>query len=298
MDSMEYWLEHKVGADFIALDRWLKDWNNKNPMTEDESMQLTWVYKKAIEEIRSKTDLPIWFSEYYTLFDTEGGSPYIAAAMASIYANMIQAAGSSPITAFLWNPSSGEDGVQHYLFSNTNNQEGGQPTPHYHVYKGIHDYFPKGTPIFHTVSSDPYIEALASPNTLMLVNKDNIQREVTVNGVSYTLEAYQVLFTDAPYALSSLTLSADSVSLRFNESSQTTLKGSLRNGSTADIGSATIKYKSSNPRVATVDSNGIVTGHKQGSTDITAEAVLNGVTLTSNAVTVTVKNGKGLGLKK
>lgn len=293
MDSMEYWLNHKAGADFIALDRWLKDWGNPNMMTEQESMQLTWVYKKAIEDIRAKTDLPIWFSEYYTLYDTEGGSQYIAAAMASIYANMIKAAGDSPITALLWNPSEGEAGVNHYLFSSTNSPTGGRHTPHYEVYKGMHDYFPAGTPLFQSISSDPDIETLASASKIMLINKDSVQRHVDVNGTPYTLAPYQVLFADAPYALSDLTLSTDISRLKFKETSQLKINGLLRDGSPADLSSAMIEFTSSNPRVATVAANGLVTGHKQGSVQLTAQVTLNGIKLHSNAVTVNVKNGKG-----
>ncbi|NIK78067.1 hypothetical protein FHS15_003205 [Paenibacillus castaneae] len=198
MDAMEYWLTHKVGADFIALDRWFKDWNNPNKITLEDGLELAWVYGKAIEDIKAKTDLPIWFSEYYSHQNAEDSSPYVGAAMASIYYHMIKAAGGREINALLWNPTEGEDFVKHNLFTSTDNAGGGQPTPHYYVYKGMHDYFSAGKRLVKATSSDPNIEVLATVEKTMLINKYKFPRDVRVNGRIITLDAYEVRFMDPP----------------------------------------------------------------------------------------------------
>jgi hypothetical protein len=199
MDSLNYWLANKVGADFICADFGLIDWFNPNHLTADEGLALTWTYKKIIQDIEAKTNLPIWYSEYYSLPDAAyNGSPWVAAAMASIYYNMIKGEGTTPITALLWNPEEGEESCPHYLFTNTTPATGGQPTPHYYVYKGMHDYFPSGTQFYKATSSDPNVEVLASADKTMLINKYNTAKFLSVNGVEYTLTAYEVRFVDTP----------------------------------------------------------------------------------------------------
>ncbi len=198
MDSLIYWLANKAGADFICMDRWLKIWANPNTLTEANGLALTWVYKKVMDDIRAKTSLPIWFSEYYTLPNAANGSQYVAAAMASIYYNMIKGAGSNEVIGLLWNSQEGEKYCPHYLFTSTALSTGGQSTPHYAVYKGMKDYFPNGTQLYTTTFSDANIEVLASASKMMLVNKYNASKTVRVNGTTYTLVAYAVSFIDTP----------------------------------------------------------------------------------------------------
>jgi hypothetical protein len=199
MDSLNYWLVNKVGADFICVDFGLKDWFNPNHLNAADGLALTWTYKKIIQDIEAKTNLPIWFSEYYSLPDAVyNGSPWVAAAMASIYLNMIKGEVTTPITALLWNPEEGEQGCPNYLFTDTGTAAGGQPTPHYYVYKGMYDYFPLGTQLYTATSSDPNVEVLASADKTMLINKYNTSKIVSVNGVEYTLASYEVRFVDPP----------------------------------------------------------------------------------------------------
>jgi hypothetical protein len=199
MDSLQYWLTHKVGADFICVDFGLIDWFNTNHLNAADGLKLTWTYKKIIQDIQAKTNLPIWFSEYYALPNpVYNGGPWVAAAMASIYYNMIKGEGTTPITALLWNPEEGEPDCPHYLFTSTTPAAGGQPTPHYYVFKGMHDYFSSGTQLYKATSSDPNIEVLASAYKTMLINKYNTAKLVSVNGVEYTLTAYEVRFVDTP----------------------------------------------------------------------------------------------------
>jgi hypothetical protein len=202
MDSLNYWLANKVGADFICVDYGLKDWFNPNHLNAADGLALTWIYKKAIQDIEAKTNLPIWFSEYYSLPEAAyNGSQWVATAMASIYLNMIKGGGITPITALLWNPEEGEQGCPNYLFTDTGIATGGQPTPHYYVYKGMRDYFPSETQLYTATSSDANVEVIASAAKTMLINKYNTSKIVSVNGVEYTLAAYEVRFVDAPASI-------------------------------------------------------------------------------------------------
>jgi hypothetical protein len=199
LDALDYWLKNKVGADFICVDRWLRDWHNGNDLSTADHMALTSTYKKVIEDIRAKTELPIWFSEYYSDRNNIVGDQYIAAAMASIYYNMIKAEGNSDVVALLWNPTEGESLVYHQLFTSTATASGAQKTPHYDVYKAIQDRFAKGTQLYKAVSSDPNIEVLASIDKTMIINKYDTAKTVLINGnTQLILAAYEVKFVDTP----------------------------------------------------------------------------------------------------
>lgn len=203
-ECLDYWLANKHGADFISVDRWLVAWqDNYNGYTSEQILSLTEAYQKAIEDIRLKTNLPIWFSEYYTVNPNGpygasfNGQQVEAAAMASTYYHMVKGAGGSDVTALLWNPMEGE--VCDYLFTDTGSAIGAQPSPHYNVYKGMHDYFGRGTPLVQAVSSDPKIEVLASAQKVMIINKYNAAKTFILNGSAVdTLQPFEVKFVNAP----------------------------------------------------------------------------------------------------
>lgn len=188
-------------ADFVCLDRWVKDFSDPNTLTENDAMNLTWVYKKCIQDIRSKTNRPIWYSEYYSLADYAHSESFYAANMASIYYNMIKGdieTGNYGINALLWDPEQGENLVYHHLFTDTASSSGGQATSHYYAYKNFSDYFGYGTQLYEATSSDPMVEVLASDTKVMLINKYNASQAVTVNGTALTLSAYEVRVIDKP----------------------------------------------------------------------------------------------------
>jgi hypothetical protein len=207
LDCLNYWLANKAGADFISVDRWLAAYNNPNTLSEADQMALTWTYQAVLQAIRAKTSLPIWYSEYYTASYDAGASQFLACAEASIYSWMIKGAGSSSITALLWNPSEGEAGVAHYLFSSTSDSAGAQPTPHYAVFRCFHDYFGPGTQLCQATTSDPAVEVLASDLKTLLINKLNSSQNVTVNGTTYSLPGYAVTLVDTPHTPPRLSLS-------------------------------------------------------------------------------------------
>ncbi|HEY5913857.1 MAG TPA: hypothetical protein VJA21_24985 [Verrucomicrobiae bacterium] len=214
LDCLNYWLSNKAGADFIAVDRWLAAFDNPNVLSEADQLALTWTYQAVLQAIRAKTSLPIWYSEYYTASYDAGASQFLACAEASIYSWMIRGAGTSPVTALLWNPSEGESGVAHYLFSSTSDSAGAQPTPHYSVFQWFHDYFGRGTELCQATSSDPAVEVLASDLKTLLINKLNSSRTVTVNGTDYLLTGYAVMLIDTPHTPPRLSLSLTGAELR------------------------------------------------------------------------------------
>ncbi|MEW9700964.1 Ig-like domain-containing protein [Paenibacillus sp. SI8] len=83
-------------------------------------------------------------------------------------------------------------------------------------------------------------------------------------------------------------LSAEKTTLKISETTATHVSGSLSNGAPADLSQAAIVYSSSSNAVATVDAQGKVTAVAEGTAQITASVTLNGITVQTNAVSISV----------
>ena len=196
---IDYWLENKVGADFICIDRGiLKAFQNPNTYTRDElASKIPW-FASILAEVQEKTDLPIWWSEYYVNKLASGIGWNIASGNASLYYHMIMSA-TNDMVALLWNPNGGETGIHHSLFYDvTGTQTPGEPTPHYEVFKAINDHFGDGTDLAATYSDSSSLKVLATAEKVMLINEIDQAVSVNVCGTVYDLEAYEVRIIATP----------------------------------------------------------------------------------------------------
>lgn len=188
---IDYWFQHKHGADFVNFDGWIAGYPpSRDPDEEDEKMKRTDYFGKIVRKFRSRTDLPIWISEFYA-----GWSPnpqFTAANHASCYLHALLAGAS---LALLWGPAAQK---WNYLFTSTKNADGGKPSPHYEVVKKMNKYFGPGTSLVKTESSSNDVEVLASPVKTMLINKRPDPVSITLNGKKLLLKEYEVRFVDTP----------------------------------------------------------------------------------------------------
>jgi hypothetical protein len=191
--ALDYWLQHKHGADFIALNHSLQDYHDPNSYTTAELMALTPVFGEIAQQVRARTNLPIWWAEYYVSGTDEG----VAARNASVFYHMLK--GDSSV-ALLWNPMEGE--INYPLFSDVRVAGGGQPLPNYHQFRIFHQHFGEGTQLYQATSSSPDVEVLASSNAILLINKRNAEVTVNLNGTLLTLAAYEVRLLGEPELLS------------------------------------------------------------------------------------------------
>lgn len=184
-EVIDYWLANQRGADFICLDRGLVDFHDKSKYTAEELMRLTPYFGDIARQIQKRTQLPIWWAEFYGSAIPGGGPQSVAAVQASILNHMVI---SGAATALLWNGiADGE--VDHGLITGIAMSDGGVPTPHYAVFKAYHDHFGPNTPLFKATVSSPDVEALVSDKKCMLINKRSTpvtvrsgQREVQLKG--------------------------------------------------------------------------------------------------------------------
>ncbi|MDF2440379.1 MAG: hypothetical protein JWN98_1363 [Abditibacteriota bacterium] len=192
---LEYWLQHKRGADFITLDRAVQSFHDKAAYTPDELMGLTHWFGAVTRQVRAKTDLPLWWAEYYGTMPEPLDRRFAAAMYASIWKHLIESGAS---VALFWEPQGAGGALSGGgLFSDTQKAGGGQPYPLHAVYKTIADHFSSGTPLFAATSSSPQLEALASRDKVLLINKAPRETDAFCEGQSVRLAPYEVRLVDS-----------------------------------------------------------------------------------------------------
>jgi hypothetical protein len=196
MQVLDYWLANKHGADFICLDRGVHDYHDHAKYTPDQLMSLTGEFQSIADQVRRRTSLPIWWSEHYFVGSDNWG--FQAAGFASLLLHELEGGSSVSLT---WAPQgvAGDSyrGNQESLFSDTRVVGGGQPFPYYWAFKTFHDDFGPGTQLYQAVSSAPDVEALASSDHILLINKRGTPVTADVNGQPVQLGAYEVRALDS-----------------------------------------------------------------------------------------------------
>jgi hypothetical protein len=189
-DVIDYWLQHKHGADFVCFDGWVAGYPPMRARDEEaKKMTLTDYFGKIAEQFRARTKLPIWISEFYGGWSSD--PQFTAANHASCYLHSLR---GGVAVALLWDA---ELEKWNYLFTSTKGPEGGQPSPHYQVVKRFNTEFGPGTQLFKASSSSPDVEVLASQTKTLLINKRDAKVAVRLDGVPLTLNPYEVRLLEA-----------------------------------------------------------------------------------------------------
>lgn len=198
LQVIDYWLRNKHGADFIALDRSIQDFHDYHVYSEAEHLRRTYLFGHIVAQIKQRPGYkgePIWFVEDY--FKGSPNWQYQAAGLASMLYHELKA---GVAVSLRWEPqaqpSAAHGGNNQNLFTSTLVPGGGQALPNYHVYQAFSRHFGPGTPLFHTFSSSPNIEVLASETHTLLINKQSEAVVVDVDGSRVTLGGYAVQVLD------------------------------------------------------------------------------------------------------
>jgi hypothetical protein len=126
LDVVNYWLANNVGADFIAVDGGTGTRDGTVAVPADAAAQK---YVDLDHWIRQRTQLPIWWAEFYpdTPKGVTGGPSSEASAVATL-ATVAAYAKSDVSGALLWGPQ-GDDLQYAALWTDSRKADGGQPTP-------------------------------------------------------------------------------------------------------------------------------------------------------------------------
>ena len=189
-EVIDYWFQHKHGADFVCFDGWVAGYPpTRGRKEEGRKMTLTGYFGQIAAQFRSRTTLPIWISEFYGGWS--GNPQFTAANHASCYLHALE---SGVSVVLLWDAEIPE---WNYLFTSTKTAEGGEASPHYQVVKTFNTYFGPGTQLYKATSSSPEVEVLASATKTLLINKTKASVAVRLNGHKVIMTEYEVRLVDA-----------------------------------------------------------------------------------------------------
>jgi hypothetical protein len=196
LDVVQYWLQHKDGAGFIALDGTNSNKDNVNstdPFTAAKKFADLTQWLRSLDPTRypGATTLPVWFSEWYaTSYSTTSNDAYNTAVKTYALIQFLKAGGA---VALSWG-SDGSTPSDTSIWTPTSKSGGGQPLPFYHVLNTLNDYFSPGTQVYDTrVSVPASVEALASSSHVLLVNKTAKTMTVSIDDKAVvSLQPYQV----------------------------------------------------------------------------------------------------------
>lgn len=188
LDIVDYWLEHKAGADFVVIDA----------ATMVSDLHLTTDPFTAIQKfsvvsswVRQQTDLPLWWAEWHVEpKGAEWSERYRLAVQASA---MIALAKSDVTTALYWNPQVTSRACPGCLWTSTSSPGGGQATPMADLLDGFARYFPAGTTLVDLPAS-PDVQMLAQSEHAVVVNTVDRPTQATIGDEVLTLDPYEVRF--------------------------------------------------------------------------------------------------------
>jgi hypothetical protein len=210
LDVLTYWLAHKHGADFVCVDTWTGTHSDPQPA---DWWAATTKFADATAWLRQRTDLPIWWSEWYTngLIDASGyNSNYTQESQNAMMAvALIGMAKAGAAVQLKWQPQgmarNPVDGDQESLWSDTRIAGGGQPFPYAATQQAFKTQFPPGTPLYQErVSSNSVVVLAGAPyHPSLVVNTQatpvtvSFRQEGDTGGAPYTvpLHPYEVRVT-------------------------------------------------------------------------------------------------------
>ncbi len=189
LDSVEYWLQHKKGADFVVIDG--SSATNDRGLVPDEFIALK-KFSAVTTWLRQKSgDLPVWWAEWYIAPDNIDWDEQHRTAVQA--AAMMEFARSGAATALYWNPQrkAGDD-CPGCLWT----PDVGDEMPMAGLISGFTRWFPAGAQLVDVTASDPRVQVLAVDKQMIMVNTASAPLSATVDGKEFQLDAYDVKWSD------------------------------------------------------------------------------------------------------
>lgn len=194
LDVVKYWLQHKTGAGFISVDASNTNKDGINYASAAAAAQkladvVRWIRSLDGTAYPGAANLPIWLGEWYARPYTDWADDIHSNAIKT--SAMIEFLKAGGAVALSWGGTDeGRAGPR--LWTNTT-AGGGMVRPFYFSYKAFKDYFGPGTNLYETtISPAGRVDALASADTVMLVNETATTLLVSVDGNVVSLTPYQV----------------------------------------------------------------------------------------------------------
>nr|WP_152627737.1 xylan 1,4-beta-xylosidase [Streptacidiphilus neutrinimicus] len=179
-----YWLQHKAGADFVAVDGSTVP---RDSRSSGDPFAAAAKFTAVSRWIHSRTSLPLWWTEWYVEPSGSGWSePQRDAVLA---AGMIALAEGHVAAAFYWNPETGDATCPGCLWSST-----GAALPPLALLQGFARWFPPMAALVPLRAADPRVLVLAQAARGVAVNTTAQTLRTTVHGHPLILGPYGVVW--------------------------------------------------------------------------------------------------------
>jgi hypothetical protein len=195
LDVLEYWLQHKHGADFVSVDASLR--------TRDDGMITSSTVSAGLFDaltrwMRERTSLPVWWSEFHVgRADADGQPQLVARAMAALL-HMIDAGASA---ALVWQPESDAqtDGASPpALWTSTSNDTGGRPLAYAEALARLQQVLADRATADPVSWPLPEVGAVRGRHALLLVHTADALITVNVWGQRLRLAPFEVRYVRLP----------------------------------------------------------------------------------------------------
>nr|WP_236653158.1 xylan 1,4-beta-xylosidase [Streptacidiphilus melanogenes] len=183
--AFDYWLQHKAGADFVAVDGSTVPRDARD--AEQGPFAATAKFTAVSQWIHARTSLPLWWTEWYVEPSGSGWSePERDAVLA---AGMIALAQGHVAAAFYWNPETGTAACPGCLWSST-----GTALPPLALLQGFARWFPPTADLVPLEAADPRVLVLAQAARGVAVNTTAQAVRTSVGGRTLALPPYGIVW--------------------------------------------------------------------------------------------------------
>jgi hypothetical protein len=189
VDALAYWLDHRRGADFLAVDAGT---SSKDGTLLTDEFTATAKFSDLTTWLRIRTSLPVWWSEWYVVpkAGQTWSDEHKAAVVADALARMATAGSAA---ALLWQPQADAGGCPFAcLWTDTHTAGGGKPTALAALWPVLATWLAGSGP--HTVAASPVtVTAFATGTSLLVINTTGAPVTASVLGTEVLLPAYGVV---------------------------------------------------------------------------------------------------------
>jgi hypothetical protein len=196
LNAVSYWLQHKVGAQFVSF--------AGGPAATDENGFASGQYFVAVTDwlrglddqtYPGATTLPILWAEFYPGIDSTAGDATGQASVAIDVSNIVQAGSAGVGYLLLWemegSASGGSPTTGEGVWTDTAETAGGRPTPLFTALDELHKAFPPGTAEYGATVTGP-VSVLAGRHHVLLVSHSPDALDVDVNHLRVRMDPYAV----------------------------------------------------------------------------------------------------------
>jgi hypothetical protein len=192
LDAVEYWLEHKKGADFIVVDGASP---TKDAGVIPDEFTALGKFSAITNWLRQKSNgLPIWWAEWYVEPMARDWTEDRRLAVQT--AAMMEFATSGVTTSLYWSPQRKAGKADQQCPGCLWHPSEGTELPMAGILSGFTKWFPAGVALETVASSDPKVRVLAQERQLVVVNTSDAAVSTTVDGKTFDLKPYEIEWSD------------------------------------------------------------------------------------------------------